>query len=197
MSVVISRRELLGGLCAGAGLVAFGGVAKAFAGEGDSVLRPPGGQDEALLMASCVKCDRCRSVCPRECVSVCSLGDGIVTARTPKLDFHLGYCDFCGLCAQVCPTGALRAFDPHVDKIGIAYVDTATCLAYTMGACEKCRDVCRYDALSFDERNRPVVDAQHCNGCGECVDACTVNVYRAFDGSRDRAIEVRKEGVAL
>lgn len=187
-----TRREFLIGAGLFAGCLILGGTATAFASDGE-LLRPPGGQDEDRLRSLCIKCDRCRSVCPQNCIEAATVADGFLDARTPKLNFHRGYCDFCDRCIDVCPTGALMPFDPAVERIGTAVVDTSKCIAYTRGTCVVCKGSCPYDALEFDETSHPVVDASKCNGCGECVVACNVNVNRTFDGSFDRAIEVRAE----
>lgn len=192
MGASITRRSILAGAGAVAGMLALGGFSRAFAGEGAPV-RPPGGQDEAHLQALCVKCDRCRSACPRGCVVAASVSDGFLGARTPKLDFHRGFCDFCNRCIESCPTGALAPFDPMAGKLGVARLDASLCLAYTSGACDACKGSCAYEALAFGESGLPSVDEARCNGCGACVDACEVNVYRAFDGSRERALEVARE----
>lgn len=184
----VTRRAFIGLCAATAACAAVGGAGKAFAGQGD-LLRPPGGQDEALLHAACLKCDRCRSACPTGCVSVATVDDGFLQARTPKLNFHCGYCDFCGKCQEVCATGALGAFDPACDKIGVAVVQRDRCLAYTLG-CENCKDSCAFGALTFDGDRRPVIDAQLCNGCGACECACTALVYGTFSGGTRRGIVV-------
>lgn len=188
-----TRREFVAGACLFAGTLALGGVAKAVTPEEAELLRPPGGQDESSLRALCIKCDRCRSACPQHCVEPAAVSDGFLLARTPKLNFHRGLCDFCGKCIDACPTGALHAFDPYADKIGIARINTEKCISYTRGTCTVCQGSCPYDALTFNENNHPEIDASLCNGCGACVMVCTSNVNRAFDGNRERAVEVWPE----
>ena len=130
-----TRRAFAGFCGAAAVFAAFGGAVKAADGVSETALvRPPGAQDELHLLASCVKCDRCRSVCHTGVIGVAEVGDGFLRARTPKLNFHRGSCDFCGDCQRVCPTGAIGAFDPEADKMGMAVVQKDRCVATTRGA---------------------------------------------------------------
>jgi ferredoxin-type protein NapG len=193
MSVPLSRRGVIVGAGLVAGMLVLGGATEAFAAE-PTLLRPPGGQDEIVFRALCIDCDRCRGVCPTSCIVPATADDGFLVARTPKLDFHRGPCTFCARCRDVCPTGALEAFEPYQDKIGVAVLDTSLCIAYTNGSCDKCRSSCSYGALTFDASGQPSIASDLCNGCGSCVDVCVANVYQVFNGSRERAIEVVREG---
>ena len=58
--------------------------------------------------------------------------------------------------------------------MGTAVLNTETCFAYNGVTCRACWHACPYpsEALAFDERLRPVVDAALCVGCGLCVHAC-------------------------
>ncbi len=187
MAPVLTRRSFVGlaAVCAvGAGV---GGAGVAFAGDNE-LLRPPGGQDEGALAAACLKCDRCRSVCPTGAVALATVGDGFLWARTPVLDFHKGYCDFCGKCIEVCPTGALRPFDESAEKLGVAVVQKDRCLSYFQ-SCTVCESSCAFEALTFAD-GHPVIDAGLCNGCGQCEFECTALVYGTFAGGTRRGIVV-------
>lgn len=187
----LSRRSFVG-FCAATAACAGVGAAARIAGGSEELLRPPGAQDEPTLQSSCLKCDRCRSICPAGIIGVAHIEDGILNARTPVLDFRKGYCDFCDLCLNVCPTGAIRPFDETKEKIGVAIVQKDRCLAYSNG-CEECAQACPYEAITLDSAGYPVVDAAKCNGCGKCENVCPALVYRTFAGGSRRGIVVVPE----
>lgn len=174
-----------------AGMFALGGVGRAFAGS-QELLRPPGGQDESRIWAACLRCDKCRSACHLGCIAEARIEDGVVNARTPVVDFHKGYCDFCNRCIEVCPTTAFSSFDPEVDKIGVAVVDVDECVAWRQGGCGKCVDACDYGAIELDDAGHPMVDADKCNGCGKCEYLCPSATFKSYSGSRKRGINVEK-----
>ena len=184
------------GVASATALVAVGGIGRMLTGNVE-LLRPPGGQDAHLLDGGCIKCDRCRSVCPTGVIDVAHIEDGLIHARTPKMDFKKGLCDFCGgefKCAKNCPTQALAFdFDPTVDKIGMAVVEKSECLLYRsgLGMCSKqCIAACRFDALSLDEHGRLVIDENLCNGCGACEHDCPSSSYASYTGSGKRGINI-------
>ena len=162
----ITRRGVLVGAGAVAGVFAVGGVAYALEGEDRGLLRPPGAQDEAHFRATCLKCNRCETACPQHCLRTGVLEDGLLNWRTPIMDFHRGVCDFCGICEDVCPAGSIAGAHDPAQVIGIA----------------------------LDDANRPLVDQAKCNGCGACENACPSNSYLAFAGGTDRGINVCAAG---
>jgi ferredoxin-type protein NapG len=188
----ITRRQLIGGVAGAAALVAIGGATKAFAGD-EELVRPPGGQDAARFLGNCIRCDRCRSVCPLDAITVAN-NDGLLNARTPKMTFRKGYCNFCGgelLCVKACPTQALTSFDPDIDWIGPAVVDAEECIAFAKaGGCDRCVGACPYDAISLNEKKQPVVDLAKCNGCGYCEYICPSHKFRTYSGSAKRGINI-------
>jgi ferredoxin-type protein NapG len=207
----LTRRGLIGGAVGAALLLGIGGGAKYAFGEA-SLLRPPGGQDEERFLAACVKCDRCRSACPYDAITVASINDGFLNARTPKMTFRVGryrksneeslgrfagegggFCNFCGLCIKNCPTEALVPFDPDTEWIGQAVIDEGLCIAFqNEGGCRKCVDECPFDAVTLNNQSHPVIDLAKCNGCGVCENICPSNTYRSYQGSNRRGVNIEQ-----
>lgn len=193
----INRRALCIGGIATAAMFGIGGLA--CIGR-TPLLRPPGGQDDARLLAACIRCQRCYEACPRRVIAPARLEDGAIDMRTPTLDFDANWCDFCAeenggmpLCAHVCPTGALSLADGHADEtiIGRAVIDERQCLAYRDSGCRYCYDACHYDAIEMRE-GRPVVIADACNGCGACESVCvSLKAGAIAEGAVERAIVVK------
>ena len=175
----ISRRSLCIGT--GAALVTLGLGGLKYLPQ-TPVVRPPGGQDEALMLANCVRCQKCYEACPHHVIKPAHIEDGIIGMRTPQMDFTDSFCTFCveenngmPLCAQVCPTGCfdLKAAAKGPENIiGRAYLDQDLCLAYMLIGCRFCYDACPYEALELDEYNRPYLIPDLCNGCGACEAVC-------------------------
>jgi ferredoxin-type protein NapG len=83
----LTRRNLIYGFVGTAVLLGLGGTARYIVGD-TPLLRPPGGQNEDHLLSTCIKCNRCTSVCPTNVIAVAGLTDGIMNARTPRLDYR-------------------------------------------------------------------------------------------------------------
>ena len=195
----MSRRTLCLGVGGAAVLLALGGVGTIPA---QAVVRPPGGQDEDAFMAKCIRCNVCAEACPRHIITYAHLEDGILNFRTPTLNFDASYCDWCTeenggtpLCVENCPTQALATpagatFESTV--MGVAKLDTQTCLAYRLTGCRACVDACPLQAIALDSENRPIVDESLCNGCGACEAACvSLQDGSVVNSTGERAIKVR------
>lgn len=178
------------GVGSAAACCVVGGVSLTSSRAESAPVRPPGGQDQTRFLAACLRCDRCRSVCPQGCIGIATLEDGFLAARTPKMDFRRGACDFCNRCVDVCPTGALSVIDPECGKLGVAVVSPERCVAWkNPGSCIRCEEACEYGAVSIRD-GVPVVDARRCNGCGACEYWCPALVFTSTRGGVGRGIAV-------
>lgn len=194
-----SRRRLLVGAGGVAALLALGVVA--VVGR-DKLVRPPGGQDEGRLLSLCVRCQKCYEACPRHVVAPVALEGGLAQMRTPTVDFHESFCDFCEdevtgpLCVSACPTEALSLTsegqaEPATTVLGEAVITEDWCLAYRLTHCRFCYDACPYEAIELDEFDRPVVIEDRCNGCGACESVCvSLSSGSLVPGMTHRAIMV-------
>lgn len=189
----ITRRQFAASAVTSGAIVALGCLG--VTGRADaSVLRPPGGQDEASFQAKCIRCGRCREACPERCIVDGKIEQGIYAVRTPVMNYRRGHCTFCDLCIEACPTNALSSFNPDIEAIGVAVVDPEECIAFANGTCGVCADACPYGAITINSDKVPVVDVSMCNGCGVCEQICPSSSYQSYSGSGRCGINVEVEG---
>ena len=134
--------------------------------------RPPWALEETKFIGTCENCRTCGGYCPRGIITYHG-NSGRLAAGTPFLDFSEDYCDFCGECVKVCPSGAL-SFNEGKKEIGTARLDAALCSNGEDNAppCRSCIDACPEGAFATGEQGIPLVSSDRCNGCGACIPAC-------------------------
>jgi ferredoxin-type protein NapG len=197
---MLSRRGFALGAGGVVALFGLGGTVKALGSE--PVCRPPGGQDEDAFIGACLRCEKCREVCPNNAVVPARLEKGLLVTRTPTFDFKKGWCDYCqeayeGVpqCVEVCPTAALTLpadATPETVILGCAYIVKDWCLGWQLRGCRKCFDECPYEAIELDEYDRPVIIADVCNGCGLCELVCISMMGGSLNqGATDRAVTIK------
>lgn len=138
-------------------------------------LRPPGAAPEEEFAGRCIRCGRCAEVCPYRAVTPLDVRAGL-QAGTPLIRAEEIPCYLCMKCVVVCPSGALGKIPQDGTRMGLATVDRHACVSWT-GAilCRTCYNICPFaDRAIRLEDYRPVVDEQHCTGCGICVHGCPV-----------------------
>lgn len=130
-------------------------------------VRPPGALDETRFIEQCTRCSHCIEHCPEHIIVK---GDG----GFPALSFNEQGCSGCGLCIEACETGALQPNSSPVFPAMIVQIEN-TCLAFLGISCQACKDTCDARAIRFPLTRSvppPVVNADNCIGCGECIAVC-------------------------
>lgn len=122
---------------------------------------------------ACRRCDECIQACEE---SILIRGDG----GYPTVDFSRGACSFCGACAKACRYTALdRAISPPW-RLNISIGDS--CLSARGITCRSCADACEQRSIRFQiqkaGRAVPRLDPTLCNGCGECIATCPIQVIQ-------------------
>lgn len=181
----IRPRELA--LAATGGLVWGHTVSKSAASE--LTVRPPGAKEGAAFVSSCIKCGQCVEACPFDTLGLATAADAPAIG-TPFFEPRKVPCYMCEdtPCIRECPTDALEKGTAIEDaRMGLAVlIDQETCLAFRGLRCEVCYRACplmgRAIALEFRPQERtgkhayflPVVNSDHCTGCGMCEHACVL-----------------------
>jgi MinD superfamily P-loop ATPase len=164
----LSRREFIrftGGFV-GAGAIYFLLKSKPT----KAAVRPPGAVPAGDFEALCVRCGRCLAACDQCGRNAIRLDvEGL-----PYIDGLQGWCDFCMLCGEICPSGALLQVNPDSTVIGLAVINRDRCIPWVSSGCRLCYEECinLQNAIWIDDDLRPYVDESLCNGCGACVTIC-------------------------
>ncbi len=196
----LTRRAMLGSVAVGAASALMTRLAPAAP---SPPVRPPGSVPEEQFLDLCIRCEQCIKVCPGPVLQAAGLEHGLEALWTPAAVFpHAGCHQECNFCTQVCPTGAIRPLSLAEKRqfvIGLAVVDTATCLPHHGERdCQLCFDECNaagYRAIEMrsiklatgpvpegtfspeeiEQMGRilaPFVRADACVGCGLCEYRC-------------------------
>ena len=199
--VISERRKFLSLMAQSVGLSALGGMVwMGYLEEAKAaplILRPPGALKEPDFLRLCIRCGQCVEACPYDTLHLAKPGD-TKPLGTPFFIPREIPCYMCTdiPCVPVCPTGALdeervskieegkKELDITKAKMGLAVVDTESCIAFWGIQCDACYRACPVmdSAISLEYRRNtrtgkhayliPIVSSLTCTGCGLCERAC-------------------------
>ena len=143
------------------------------------LLRPPGALPGKAFLDACTGCAQCATVCPNQCITMHGLDDGLESLAKPVISPRWRACTLCMACTQICPTGALQPLTPTPEgmqqvKMGLAHVSTGICFSFNGRTCGACYHACPLPgkAMRLGLYETPLVNEEHCVGCGLCEQAC-------------------------
>lgn len=167
-----SRRRLLigGAVVAAFALAVKGGIelGKAVAAKIKKVIVPAGAGSAEEFANRCLNCNLCVQNCP---MKILKKANGDYPAV--HIDYEDSFCDYnCNKCSQICPSGAIKRLtlaEKQKTQIGLAVINKQTCVK-----CGLCVMKCPRKAITKEDGQIPLVDANECIGCGVCQAACPV-----------------------
>lgn len=109
----------------------------------------------------CTGCRLCQLACSLNQFSENNPKKSAIAIRSNLLidgHYRIAICDQCGICAEVCPAGAVRAVE------GAYVVEPAECVW-----CNVCLEECPQDAVFVAPGEQAPVK---CTSCGDCVEIC-------------------------
>jgi MauM/NapG family ferredoxin protein len=205
----LGRRQMITAVAAGAvavPLIRLGSLAQR---PDEFLIRPPGAQNEGEFLSRCIRCGQCMKVCLTNGLQPVLWEAGLEGLYTPRLIPRMGYCSHsCNLCGQACPTGAipnLKLEEKQTTILGTAFLNRSRCIPYTEDTdCLVCEEHCPVSpkAIIFNEQEvvnlegervrvkLPVVNADRCNGCGQCERVCPVGGDAAIRVKRSLRVEM-------
>ncbi len=200
-ATITERRRFLSLMAQSVGLSALGGLVwTGYIEEAKAsplILRPPGALYENDFMRLCIKCGQCVEACPYDTLRLAVPGEN-KPLGTPFFIPREIPCHMCTdiPCVPVCPTGALnedsvskieegkKELDITKARMGLAVVDTESCIAFWGIQCDACYRACPVmdSAITLEYRRNtrtgkhayliPIVSSLTCTGCGLCERAC-------------------------
>lgn len=144
------------------------------ANNNSQLLRPPGAQDEAVFLATCLRCGKCAQACTHQAIKIAH-GEHGLSLGTPYIVPREAPCQLCLDCAKVCPSGALKPVEDKTKvRMGTAYFNRDTCLSWLGDECKVCYTSCPLygQAIKLEDHKRPNIDKDICTGCGICEYVC-------------------------
>jgi ferredoxin-type protein NapF len=139
-----------------------------------SPLRPPWAVAEGDFLDRCTRCGDCIRACAASGSHLLQPGEG----GFPVASFNPAACTFCGDCLTACTATRSRALQAEdgVPPWRLQLVIGEDCLPKQQVVCRTCAERCDAGAIRFPPRlggvAEPVVDADRCTGCGDCLSPC-------------------------
>ena len=165
-------------------------IEKKVAPERQTPLTPPGSLSMKNFAQRCTGCQLCVAQCPNE---VLRPSTSLMHLMLPTMSYEHGYCrPECTRCSEVCPAGAIKAFDkPEKSSIQIGHAVwiKKNCVPITDGVeCGNCARHCPSGAIEMvmlDEEDEespmvPAINESRCIGCGACEYVCPARPFSAI-----------------